>query len=313
MPHPSELHQDGVLTEFIAGYSNGKYIADDVLPVIETAKASDKFQKYNRADVTTEVDLELADNGEATEVDYTITTGNYSVVDRGAKAVMSRKSIANADDPQKPREKGASNAMNKALLGREIRVAALLNTTANYASANTSAASNAWSDATNGTPLDDVSLMQESIAPGMDDDTELILILTKEKWNHLRKHPQMLGAGQLKPRLSNREAADLLEVDRIFVSNAQKNTATEGLTAVFARIWTTANAVMIRVPKTEPTDETGLFAATFRHRVDGGAGIVVRTWDEPKRGRGGSEVVQVEHSDDEVVVQNDMGYCLTGV
>jgi hypothetical protein len=314
MPHPSEAHVDSALSTFISSYENGTYFADELIKVIEVDHVSDKVQQYSRKDVTTPTDDALGPNAEANEADYTISTTTYRCEDHGLVGYVSNSEIANADDPQRPFEKRSKHLMNQILLNREIRAATLLQTTANYASANTSGASNVWTDTTNGTPLADCDLMVSAIAPGMEEDDELVMILALEGWQALRKHPDIKGGGHISPVATLAEAAERIGVDRILVSKAQKNTANYGQAATYARIWDATKAVIVRVPKGEPTDEAGLFAATFRW-VDPalGAPIAVRTWDAPKRGRGGSQAVQVELSDAEKVVQNDKGYCLTAI
>jgi hypothetical protein len=314
MPHAAEAHNNASLSTFISSYENGDYIADIVCPIIETDKKSNDYQKFLRKDVITPDDDLIGAEGEASESDYSQTTGTYLCKERGLRGFVGNSLIANADDPHKPFEKRSKHLMNKILLGREIRVATLLQTTTNYLAANTSAAGNVWTDTTNGTPLVDLHLMRSAIAPGFIEDTEVVLVLALEAWQALIRHPDMRGGGHVTATAQAEEIMQAVKIDRILVTEAQKNTANINQTATIARVWDATKAVMVRVPKSEPSDEAGLFAATFRWtRPTTGTPVGVRTWDWPDRGFGGGQGVQVELADAEVVVQNDMGYCLTAV
>jgi hypothetical protein len=313
MPHPSEVHTDSALSKFISGYTNGEFFADVVSPIIETEKRSDVYQKFSRKDVASYGDDLIGPTAEANRLDYSISTGSYTVKDRGRKAIISMSEIANADEPHKPREKHAMHCMNWLLLGREVRVATALNLNSNFASGNYSTVSNYWTDEVNGTPLTDLQTARAAIAPGMYGNSRIVAVMALEVWHSLRKHPQMLGGGSTSAVLTREACADLIGVDEIFISDAQKNTANQGQTASFSRVWSSTKALLIRVPNGEPSGEAGLFAATFRFAGDGGDPVRVRRWDEPRLGTGGSEAVQVEFSDDEVVVQNDQAYLLEGV
>jgi hypothetical protein len=50
------------------------------------------------------------------------------------------------------------------------------------------------------------------------------------------------------------------------------------------------------------------------HNLDGSqAGIRVREWYDPAQGQGGTDMIAVELSDHEKVIQNDAGYLFTSV
>lgn len=314
MPSATNVHTDSALSTFIAGYSNGDYIADVVCPVIKSDKLSDKFQTFSRVDASTPIDSQMGPTrATANEDDYTVSTTAFQCETYALKGYVSNDEIQNADDPHRPREKRARHLMNRILLGREIRAATLLQTTGNYASANTSAAGNVWSDATNGTPLADLHLMRAALAPGMYEETKVVLAIALEVWQALIRHPDMNGGGNAAPVATMDMVKAAINVDEILISDAMKNSANRGAAATYVRVWDKTKAVMVRVPVGEPEGETGLFAGTFRFNGASGEGVTVRRWDAPEYGANGGEAIQVVLEDDEVVVQNDMGYCLTGV
>ena len=305
MPTPNELHTDAALSTFLAGYSNGNFIADDVMPIVNVDKKSNTYSKYLLRDLITTQQDRIAPTGRANQAGYEVDAGSYSCIARSLMGLVSNSEIANADDPQKPFEHRLKVIWNKLLLAREIRVADLLTTAANFAfDAN---ASNWNSDA--GTPLSDVLTATQTMVPSMTGENKIIGVCGLEMGNALRKHPDLRGPGSESRTEGLARIADTMGLDEIFVSSAIKNTAAEGQTVTTERVWGTDTFAILSVPRGDVSSEVGLFGATFRW---GGEPRVTR-WDEPALGEDGCEAVKVSFSDDEQVVQNDMGYLLHGL
>lgn len=303
MPNPSELHIDGPLSTFITGYSNGDYIADEVMPIVKVDKKSDDFSKYLLKDMISLTDDRQSPTGEAPQGTYDLVPDSYLVTNRSRGGLVPLEAIINADDPQKPFEQHLKVETNRLYLNREKRCADLLLDPASYA--DTTNGSNWYSDAS--TPLADVMTAIESIPPSMIEETKLVAVCGLELANALKRHPDLRGAGSDSRVIEAEAMAKLFGLDQLFVSNAVYNTAAAGQPVAKSRIWGTDKFAIFRVPTGEVTGHVGLFAATFRFNGD----LKVRRWDEPKKGPMGSEGFQVSFADDEKTVQNDMGHLLT--
>lgn len=314
-PNTNAVHADAHLSTFAAGYTNGDLIADIVCPVIKTDKLSDLYQTLRRQDMADDSDdLVLADDGEATEVGYEQGSGSFNCISYAAKARASYAGIKNQDLPIVLLEQKTAIATHKVLLKRERRVATLLTTAGSYAAGNTGAVGTVWTDPA-ADVLGDIDTGIAAIAPGTVVASKLVFWCTKEVWNTVKKHPSVLAGGSTSAALNKQQFAELIGVDEVVVTESQVLTSNRGQTPTYARIWSATSCGVVRVPVSDPQGVTGLFAATFRFMVEGDGvdGIAVRRWFDPAKGRGGSEVVQVEHSDDEVAVQNDLGYLWTSV
>lgn len=306
---PSSAHVDKALADFASAYSNSGFIADRLCPIVPVDKRSDKFFTRNRRDVSHIPSDMLSPRGEAQMASYDVGTDNYSVTDRGLKDIVVDSLVRNADAPLDPRQLATQNLMQKLMLGREERVAALLCTSGNYAAGNTSAAGVAWTNETTSTPLADINTAIAAI-PFAGEDASLVGFCARPVWNALRKHPQLLAMkGVDKGMLSRGEFAEFFELDELLVSDVWKETANLGQTASYGRMFTATVFGVVRVPKVLSGADISAFSVTFRAQP----GIQVRTWDSPSMGIGGSETIQAEFSDDEKIVQNDMGYLLTSV
>lgn len=304
---PASVHVDSALSTFATAYSNGGFIADRLCPVIPVTKRSDKFFKRNRRDVSHPYEDLLSPKGKANEAYYDVTTDNYSVEDRGLVGYVGNQTIANADAPLDPRQNQTQHLLQQMMLNRELRVSSLYCTSGNYAS--TAAVSTAWTNETSSTPIADINTAIAAI-PFSGEDTQLVAFCARPVWNALRKHPALLALkGVSQGQLSRAEFASYFELDELLVSDLWQETANLGQTASYSRGWTATVFGVVRIPRVISGPDVSIFGATFRMAP----GIEVRTWDEPSVGKGGSEAIQVEMSDDEKIIQNDMGYLLTSV
>ena len=319
----ADAHTDSRLTDFATSYKNEAFIADAIAPVVLVDKPSDKYTTRSRIDVNTTTLDKIGPRGRSNEVSYDVSTGTYLCEDRGLHGVVPKKLLATADAPIEPDEWATANVMRKLMLNREKRVADLVMTQANWASGQYATMGAYWSNETSGTPLSDINTGLEAI-PSDGDDSDLIFVCSLPVWNALRKHPQMLGlrggGRQEGGQLGMEEFAQYIGVDRVFVSNMRYSTTNEGQTASYSRIWSSTKAALVKVPRVIAGADLELFCCTFRQKsaalenvTEDNRGIVTRKWHDPSQGIGGSDIVQVEFSDDEKVVQNDMGYLFEGV
>ncbi len=311
MPSPTQVHVDAPLSDFASAYKNGEYFADQVSPIRLADKRSGKYYTYSRRDTEKRTADRLSPQGGANEVDYTQSTANYSVEDRGLNFALPADVERNADAPLTPEQDGTEFVMNALMLEREIRVATTVLTNTNYASGNYATMGNYWTNKTSGTPLADINTGLAALAPI--NNAKTLFVCAREVWNALRTHPDFLSlrgsSSAPNGQISRKEFAEYLEVDDILVSDAYYDSANPGQSVSRSRVWTATKAALVRVPASVSGAHVQAFSMTFREKP----GVAVRTWPDPDRGKGGSLIVRVEFSDDEVVVQNDSAYLFEGV
>ena len=321
MPSANSLHVNAALSTFASGYKPGTMMADELCPIVPVTKRSDSYFQKTRADVSTPLDDEIGPNGTVSQADYATTPASYQVRDYGLKGLVSNAEIDNADEPQAPLEDRVQNITYRLWLSHEMRVAAVLDATGSYASTNVIAGTAAWSNKSTSDPIKDIQAAIAVIAPGAEVDTELVMGLTLELWQALSRHPDLLGlragGGSEKGVLTITEVATQLGLDRILVSNMQKNTANRGptVTPVYARVWDATKARIVRRPKGEPKGkDASMFAGTFRQKKNGPEMWRVTQWDIPGDGVDGMIGVKVSGSEHAArILQNDMAAILTGV
>ena len=316
------VHIDGPLSSFASAYESPEYFADRMAPIVLVDHVSDEFHKRRREDLTTPHDDVIAADGEANRSTFRYVSDTYQCKHRALVDYLSNTEIADADSPLNLMEDATATIMNRLLLNREIRVAALYANAANYATGNSFAAGAVWTDQTNGNPLNDLQTARRLLAPGGSTNrTEVALICDEAVWDAIAAHTSMRGGGALSPVATRSEVMERLRIDKIYVSDAEKNTANEGQPVSHSPIWDATRCWIARVPVGGTTARTSAFAATFRFRnglTSGGrgpgvAGVAVRRWDAPEKGPQGSQAIQPSFSDDEKSIQNDQAVQITGV
>lgn len=303
----ASVHIDSALSNFALKYENSGFIADRVCPILPVDKRSDTYFKRVRRDVSHAVNDVLGPKSRANEFRYQLSTSSYAVQDRGLVDYVGSTMIANADAPLDPRELSTQALMQQILLARELRVASLYCTSGNFT--NTAAAGTVWTNETSSTPVADINTAIAAI-PFSGEDTSLVAYCSRPVWNALRKHPSILALkGTTTGQVSRSEFASYFELDELCVSDLWSDTNNVGQDPSYSRGWTATVFGVVRVPRVLASADTSVFGLTFRANP----GLQVRTWEEPGIGKGGSEAIQVEVSDDEAIVQSDMGYLLTSV
>ncbi|MCC7539234.1 MAG: hypothetical protein IT379_23630 [Deltaproteobacteria bacterium] len=309
---------NATLSAIATAYAPGHFIADEVCKTIIVDSPAGRFQKLSRADTTTPYDAERAENGEARELDWSVAPDTYLTVDYANKVVTSQKQVdaaAKSGSPLRPLEQAAERVKHNLWLLREIRVATMYQTAGNYAAGYSVNATAVWSNTSTGVPVSDIDSAR-ALLPPTTGESELVLIVSLEAAQAMRKHPNFIGAGALRPVASMDEMASILGVDRVLVTDAQKNTANPGQAVSHSRIWDRTKAVLTRVPKSEfvQGDRVEGFCATFRFPIDGaGSEIGVRQYDWQIRGQGGSVIVEAEHSDADKVLMSDQAVLINAV
>ncbi len=309
MPPVGMMHIDSALSNLSVKYRNTANIWPAVLPVIPVKKRSDKYFIYNKADSFTLADDTVFPKAMPNEMDWGTSTGNYSVTDHAFGDWLPQEVIENADTPLQP-EVDTNDYLNLLLdIAEEERVASLVFNTANYGgNTETLSGTSQWNNS-GATPISDIQNAIEScFGP---DGRANTLVMGIDTWKALRIHPQILDAVKAATRLQSSgggvatrdEVATLFEVEKILVGRARYNTAKQGQTPAFARLWGKSLAALYVDP--DPGIRSIMFGCTF---VETQRQTMV-DWD-PKRGVKGAQYIKVSWNSAEAVIASDCGYLI---
>jgi hypothetical protein len=305
MPEAKQMHVDSVLSNFSVQYRNEDMIWRDVMPEVKVNKRSDLYWKYSKENAYRIFDDKIGPKSMANEIDFAVSTDNYSVKDHALSDWVTQEEIDNADSPLAP-ESDANDFLNQCLdVAQEQRVAALVFAAGTYPVGNKVQLSGTsqWSGAADN-PIKDV---QDAIEGCFVRANTLVFGI--DAWLVFRRLPEILDAVKaiagtsLAGGLATPDAvANLFEVDRVLIGRSRYISTKEGQTATFARLWG-KHAAALHIK----SGANGIRSITFGKTFVETQRMTMRSFDE-KRGLKGAHYLKTGWNSDEKIVASDLGY-----
>jgi len=305
MPEPKQMHVDSVLSQFSVQYRNEEMIWRDVLPEVKVNKRSDLYWKYSKDNAYRSFDDKIGPKSMANEVDFAVSTDNYSVKDHALADWVTQEEIDNADTPLSP-EMDSNDFVNNALdVAQEQRVSALVFAAATYPVGNkvTLAGVTQWSGASDN-PIKDVQDAVEGCFVRAN-----TLVFGIDAWLVFRRLPEILDAVKaiagttLAGGMATQDAvANLFDVERVLIGRSRYLSNKEGQTSTFARLWGKHMAALYT-----KAGETGVRSITFGKTFTETRRFTSRSFDD-RRGLKGAHYLKTGWNSDEKIVASDLGY-----
>jgi len=307
---PTAVHVDTLLSTFSKMYANDAFIGERLMPAVSVGKRSDKYAVYPKRERLAFPTDALGFRSQPNEVDQTRTTDNYSVNDYGLMNFLDLETVVNQDAPLNEMLDLSESIMEGILFNREKRIATIVQTSGNYAG-NTAAATTKWDTAsTGGTIVADILAAKAAIWRGAS-PTDLIGVTTLDNWNTcvtnnpaLRELFKYTGSGLATTQL----IAGFFGLNDILIAQAREDTANEGQTASYARIWTTDFFSILAVAR-RVSLRSAHFGSTFRMNGD----PYTTQWVDPKPGKRGGIYEKIAVSEDHKIVAGDAAYLISDV
>ena len=305
----SQIHVDGPLSNLATAYTNHELIGLRLAPEVMVEKTSDKFFKRNKENGFAFLGQPVVGNLEVPAlIDQGVTLVSFACEDYSLQAKVSQRDQQNADAPLNLMQDAALDVAYQLRLAQEIRIADLLQTSGNYASANTTtlSGSDQWDSAGYGDPLGVIDDLCAEIYPAP--NTRLVAWMGLDVWLKLKRHPQILGlvnggaTTNAAAMVTMQKMAELLEVDEVVVGKAYKQTNNPGASASTSRVW--GKYFGISRVASSATTRTLHLASSFAF-----GGMNTFTWYDQEPGLLGAWHVKNSHSTDEKIVADDAG-CL---
>ena len=128
MPFTPDIEQTAVAI----AYSNRRLIADTVIPYAPVGRREYKWTLYKTEEKFTVPDTKIGRKSSPNQVEFSVDEKTGSVTDYGLSDVIPNDDVDNAPANYNPRTHAAESITDLILLGREVRVAELFNTVANF-------------------------------------------------------------------------------------------------------------------------------------------------------------------------------------
>jgi len=305
MPEARALHKDAVLTNLSVKYRNEAMIWPLVMPEVKVNKRSDLFYQYNKEDSFTLADDKIGPKSMPNEVDWGVTTANYSVKDHALSDWLPQETIDNSDNPLQP-ELDTNDFLNLLLdIAQEKRVVDIVFNAASYPAANKVQLSGTgqWGG-TADSPIKNVLDAIEGCFTRAN-----TFAMGADVWKVFRALPEVLDAVKGSSRYQGspgglatiEECRGLFEVERWLVGRARYNTAKPGQAASYSRLWGKHCAALYVDPN------PGIRSVTFGATLVETRRSTYRDFDG-KRGIKGAHFFKVAWNSDEKVIAGDVGY-----
>ena len=314
---PSSVHIDQPLTNLTIAYvqDQSNFIADKVFPTVGVQKQSDKYYIYDRDNMNRTGDVaKLAPRTEVNRIGMSLSTDSYYADVYGLGMDFDQQTLANEDAALDIRSAGATTLVNRLLIHREEQFASTF--FANGVWGSSSTPSNLWSDYTNGTPIQDVTVARRTMQLKSGGYKPNTMVVGKEVRDILINHPDILarlngGATVSNTALiTNAKLAEIFEVENFYVMEAVKNASVEGVAESNAFIGG-KHALLVNTASNAGL-MTPMAGATFAwNTLDGvnNLGITVESFsDDALKRMQVAEHIQVKMAYDMKVTGSDLGY-----
>ena len=237
MPQPTatDVHVDAPLTNISVAYIQNQthFIAGDIFPRVQVEKRSDKYFTYTKADWFRDEAEKREGGTESAGSGYAQSTATYFCDTYALHKDVDDHTRANSDTAINPDRDATQFITQRMLLRQEIQWVTECFSTAVWDTDQTIA--NKWSSYTTSDPITDVETGKTTVLQntGMEPNT---LVLGYNVWRYLKHHPDIVDRTKYtsSASITTDIVAGLLDVDRILVAKAIKNTGAEGGTAAYS-------------------------------------------------------------------------------
>lgn len=304
---PGAVHNDGTLANLSVQYANEEFIGIKLMPVVTVAKLSDKYFVYRKRDRLAAPDDYVGTRSTPNEVSENRDTANYSCKPYALLDYVDQATVDNADSPLNEMVDLVDSVNDAMSYREEKRIATILTTAGNFPSQTTALTGASQWDGASGNPVKDIQNATANLWSGKG-KTKVVAYSSLEVFNVLARHPAILDLfkyGGTTPGLATQDMiAKYFGIDEYMVGAGREDTANEGQTAAYGRIWGKSFGV-IRVATT-PGPRTAAFGFTFRHGTR-----TTMQWFDPLPGVKGGYYAKVGLEEDHNVVAADTGFLIT--
>jgi hypothetical protein len=283
-------------------FGNSEYIADQVFPVVPVQKKSDVYFTFDKSAWFRDAIGPRAPGTPARRVDYSISTGSYLCLPYALGKAVTDEERDNADSALQPDVEATEFVTDKLLLGLEIRVANIISTSTNWASASNLTSGTQWSSDSS-TPTANIITLMQAVRQkiGRRANTAVLGAAVMER---LMDHPEFLD--RLKYTrdgavLKSDDIADWFGFQKVLIGEGVKVTSQEGAADTIADIW----GDFFWVGWVPPTASLRTPAAGYVFEWKG------RTTERFREDQEHQDIIAVEHHTDERITASDSGAIYT--
>jgi hypothetical protein len=272
-PTYTEVHIDTPLTTMSVAFAQAadSFIAGQVFPRVPVDKKSNKYFTFPREYFLANHAQKWAIGTAAARSGYQISNDSYEVEREGLETAIPDENRDNADAGLNLDRSGTEFVTANLLVAVEVNFVSSFFAASIWDNSIT-LSNGKWNDA-NSDPVTDIKGMKRTVREntGQEMNTGVFGRLT---FDRLTEHPDVIdrikySAGPGNPAIVNRQTlAQLFELERVFVANATRNTAAEGITPSYDFV-ADEDAAMLVYAAPRPGIEVPSAGYTFTWRGTG--------------------------------------------
>jgi hypothetical protein len=267
-PTYQQVHIDVALTNISIAYRNGKFIAENIFPLVPVEKISDKYFIYTKADWFRREAAPRAPGTRAARGDYGLSLGGpYVCTERAIGKGVPDEIADNADSPLDMMRDATEWTTEQLLLEQEYSVASKAFGAGWSASATPSVL---WSNPTS-TPIEDTETAVNTIAGAIGNEPNTG-VMGRGLWRYVKQHPDIVdrikySAGPNSPAVVTINAvAALFSLDKLLIGTAVQETGAEGATSSMSYIWGNHMLVAYVVPRASLLQPSAGYLLAYKTR-----------------------------------------------
>ena len=311
-PTIGDVHIDAALSEFAIAYRNKQFIADQVFPLVEVEKQSDKYYVWDKGSWLTN-QVEVRTPGDTyPEGRMKLSTDEYFCDMYHLGYAIPWEHKKNQDVAVQLEETGADWLAHQFMLNREVQIAAAIFVAAIW-DTNPTVGTDfvAWDDYDNSDPPEDIDTYRDTVLQntGVEPNT---LVIGKQVFSKLRRHPIILDMYKHtgKGILSEAEVAAALDVEKLLIGKCVQRTTVEGhATPAQAFVWG-KHALLLYVPE-RPALREPASGYTMAWKIDD-SGLTVNIIPTVQEDRD-RDFLKGKHAFDFKVTGSDLGVYFASV
>lgn len=228
---------DKLLTQASSAYIPQGYASESILPLVNVKQSSGKLAKYGTNHLRIESNW-VGGRGEARRVESIIReTSTYNIESHMLEGLVDRDTLNNVDKPYDALRDETIGLSTLLWVEKEKSLGDSLGDTSILTQNTTLSGTAQWSDYSNSDPVDDLKTGRDTVMNGCGVAPN-VAIMSYQVFNAIRFSPKILDAIGFKYNriggATQDELAVAMGVDRVIISSAMYESATEGQTSSLA-------------------------------------------------------------------------------
>lgn len=304
---PGISHNDATIATMSVQYRNEDYIGKELMPIITVGHKSGKFFTYDKRAQLAYPDDALGVRGSPNEITQARGVDSFTTTGFGYKDFVDNSELQNADAPLDDLADATAALVEALSFREEMRIAAILTNPSSYNGNTVTLGSSVRWDDVGSNPIGDIQSARNNLWTGRGPG-KVVAFTSLAAWTAMQSNAQLQAMFQYTKDglLQPEQWANYFGIDELLIGAARKDTANEGQSASYTRIWGDVFG-LVRVATT-PSIRNASFGFTFRF-----GGIDTAQVFDPMIGTKGGYWAKAAVDETHKLVAPDTGYLINTV